>query len=197
MSVHRGDGVVQVIVAACSGSAGLSESIGLPVVHIDAVADAGAAIRRLNQREHASGVRVPNLFQPIGFDRGWTDWGLFDYAPGPWRRSMGARPQGVRVAAGRLLVSLPPDVTPADFREELQAALRHLRLHEVTSGMAYMEARNDACLEYVVQPRYTPHAGAREFRGARRVDDLYVFDPAEAPWRLFWTVVAARSVVIG
>lgn len=86
-------------------------------------------------------------------------------------RAWGARPDGVRAVEGRLLVSLPAEMPIAEFREELQAALRHLRLHEVTSEMAYMEARSDACLEYVV-------------------------DPAEAPWRLFWVVVAARLAAI-
>ena len=187
---------VQVFVAACSGSATLSGSIALPIVHVDAAMDVEAAIRRLNEREHGSGVREPDLFQPIGFDRGWADWRLFDYAPGPWRKGMGARPDGVRAVEGRLLVSLPAEVPIAEFREELQAALRHLRLHEVTSEMAYMEARSDACLEYVVEPRYTWNPRDRGFRGARRVDDLYVLDPAEAPWRLFWVVVAARLAAI-
>lgn len=193
---HRGNGVAQVFVAACTGSALLSGSIGLPIVHVDVAVDAAAAIRRLNDREYASGVRVPDLFQPVGFDANWDDWALFDYHPGPWRQSMGARPEGVRAVGGRLLISLPPDVTIMEFREELQAALRHLRLHEVTSEMTYMEARNDACLAYVVQPRYTWNPRDRGFRGAKRVDDLYVLDPAERPWRLFWTVVAARLAAL-
>ena len=195
MNVLRGD-VVEVIVAACSGSARLAETIGLPIVHVDVVRDARSAIHRLNEREYASGVRAPECFQPILFDRGWADWGLFRYDPGPWRRSMGSRPVGVRISDGRLLVSLPPEVAQAEFREEVQAALRHLRLQDVTSGMAYMEARSEACLEYTVQPRYTQHPVTRDFRGARRVDDLYVLDPAETPWRLFWIVVAARLATI-
>ncbi len=183
---------VQVFVAACSGSAKLSDAIGLPVVHVDATTDAAASLRRLSEREYASGVRVPGSFQPILFDGGWSDWRQFDYRTGPWRQAMGARPDGVRVAAGRIEVALAPTVTLAEFREELQAGLRHLRLQEVTSEMTYMEARNDALLPYVVQPRYTP-AVDRGFRRASRVDDLYVYDPAEAPWRLFWAVVAARA----
>ena len=183
---------VQVFVAACSGSAKLSSSIGLPIVHVDATMDAAASIRRLNEREHASGVRVPAMFQPVGFDVGWTDWGLFDYRPGPWRQGMAARPDGVRAVDGRLVVDLPLHVTLAEFREELQAGLRHLRLQEVTSEASYMTARNDACLEYLVQPRYTPDLD-RGFRRARRVDDLYVYDPAESPSRLYWIVVAARA----
>ena len=194
--IHRGGDDVEVIVAACSGSAKLSETIGLPVVHIDAVRDANVAIRRLNEREYASGVRVERIFQPLGFDRGWVDWGLFHYEPGLWKRGMGTRPDGVRVSRGRLMVALPPGVLLAEFREELKAALRHLRLHEVTSGMAYMEARSEACLEYTVHPRYTPNPATRDFQGASRVDDLYVLDPAEAPWRLFWTVVTARLATI-
>ena len=121
---------VQVFVAACSGSATLSGSIALPIVHVDAAMDAEAAICRLNEREHGSGVCEPDLFQPIRFDRGWADWRLFDYAPGPLRKGMGARPDGVRAVEGRLLVSLPAEVPIAEFREELQAALRHLRLHD-------------------------------------------------------------------
>ena len=187
---------VQVFIASCSGCARLSLQTGLPLVHIDVATDAAHAIRRLNAVEHASGVRVPNLFQPIGHDRGWDDWDLFDYAPGPWCTGMGARPVGVRAVEGRLLVTLPADVTPGEYREEMQAALRHLRLHEVTSEMAFMEARCDAMLEYVVQPRYTWNAEERTFRGAKRVDDIYAVDPAEHPWRLFWIAVAARAAVI-
>ncbi len=99
---------VQVFVAACSGSAKLSETIGLPVVHVDATMDAVAAIRRLNEREYASGVRVPAMFQPILFDCGWTDWAKFDYRTGPWRQAMGVRPDGVRVVDGRIEVALAP-----------------------------------------------------------------------------------------
>ncbi len=196
MSVVASNVVVEVFAAACNGSARLSEEIGLPLVHVDVAPDAERAIRRLNTLDYGGGVRVPDLFQPIGFDPGWSTWRLFEYAPGAWRRGMGVRPRGVVIGDGRMRVSLPPDVV-VEFREELQAALRHLRLHEVTSEMAYMQARNDACLEYVVEPRYTQHPETRDFRGARRVDDLYVLDPAEAPWRLFWTVVAARLAVIG
>ena len=189
-------GSVQVFVASCTGCAHLSGEIGLPLVHVDVAFDAADAIRRLNAAQYGSGVRVPSLFQPIGHDRGWCDWDLFAYAPGPWRAGMGARPDGVRAVEGSLLVSLPADVTLGEYREELQAALRHLRLHEVTSQMAFMEARSDALLDYVVQPRYAWNARDGGFRGARRIDDLYVFDPAERPWSLFWTVVAARSAVI-
>ena len=196
MSVRRTPVDVQVFVAACSGSARLSDEIGVPIVHVDAALDAACAIRRLNAVDYGSGVRVPNLFQPIGHDRGWADWGQFEYAPGPWRRGMGARPDGVRAVEGRLVVSLPSDATLGEFREELQAGLRHLRLHEVTSEMAYMEARSDDLLEYVVQPRYAWNTRDRGFRGARRIDDLYVLDPAERPWRLFWIVVAARAAVV-
>ncbi len=187
---------VQVFVAACSGSMRLSGSIGLPIVHVDATTDAAAAVRRLDEREHGSGVRVGAMFQPIGHDAGWTDWRLFDYAPGPWRQGMGARPDGVRAVEGRLLVSLPKQVPIAEFREELQAGLRHLRLHEVTSAMDYLAARSDACLEYLVEPRYSWDPHVRGFHGARRCDDLYVLDPAEVPWRLFWIVVAARLAAI-
>ena len=113
MSVHRGDGVVQVIVAACSGSAGLSESIGLPVVHIDAVADAGGRDPPVEPK--GARLRRPRP-EPVPADRlrsrGGPTGASSTTRPAPWRRSMGARPQGVRVAAGRLLVSLPPDVTP-------------------------------------------------------------------------------------
>ncbi len=192
----RNESVVQVFVAACTGSATLMGSIGLPIVHVDVAIDAAAAIRRLNQREHGSGVRVSNLFQPIGFDSGWSDWGFFDYRPGPWRRGMGARPEGVRAVEGRLEIHLPCDVAITEFREELQAGLRHLRLHEVTSEMSYMEARSDACQEYIVEPRYTWNPRDQDFRGATRVNDIYVLDPAERPWRLFWIVVAARAAVI-
>ena len=195
MSLRR-TAFVQVFAAACTGSARLSGAIALPVVHIDVAFDAAAAIRRLNEREHGAGVRVPALFQPIGFDAGWSDWKLFDYEPGRWRQGMGARPDGVRAVEGRILVSLPADVPIAEFREELQAGLRHLRLHEVTSAMDYMEARSDALLEYTVQPRYTWNPRDRGFRGAKRCDDIYVLDPAEVPWRLFWIVVAARLVAI-
>ena len=183
----------QVFVAACSGSAKLSEAIGLPLVHVDATTDAIASVRRLNERQHASGVRVPEMFQPILFDGGWSDWDVVDCRPGPWRRGMALLPDGVRTVAGRLEVDLPPTVTLAEFREELQAGLRHLRLQEVTSEMSYMEARNDALLPYLVQPRYAPNPVDRGFRRARRVDDLYVYDPAESPWALYWIAVAARA----
>ena len=63
--------------------------------------------------------------------------------------------------------------------------------------MAYMEVRSYWFLEYVVQPRYAWNNRDRGFRGARRIDDLLkVLDSAERPWRLFWTVVAARAAFI-
>ena len=194
--VAPGPGVeAHVFVASCSGCARLSGEIGLPLVHVDVAADVDQAVLLLNRKEHAAGVRVPNLFQPIGFDRGWGDWAMYDYSPGPWPRGQ-ARPSGVRVVEGEIRVLLPSGVTLADLRGQLRTALRHLRLQEVTSAMAWMEARNAECLEYVVQPRYTSGSGTREFRGARRVDDLYVLDPAERPWRLFWSVVSARLAAI-
>ena len=196
MSERRTATEAQVFVAACSGSARLSDEIGLPLVHVDAVVDAAESIRRLNAVDYGSGVRVPHLFQPIGHDPGWADWGLFEYAPGPWRRGMGARPEGVRAVEGRLVVSLPTDITLGEFREELQGALRHLRLHDVTSQMDFMAARSDVLADYVVQPRYAWNPRDGGFRGAKRVDDLYVLDPAERPWRLFWVAVAARAAVV-
>ena len=186
---------VQVFVASCTGCVRLSGEIGLPLAHIDVALDAAHAIRRLNAAEYGSGVRVPNLFQPIGFDRGWRDWDMFDYAPGPWPSGQ-ARPGGLRVVEGRICVALPSGVTLADLRGQLRTALGHLRLQEVTTEMVWMEARNDACLDYVVQPRYTPNPETGDFRGARRVDDLYVLDPAERPWRLFWSVVSARLAAV-
>ena len=181
----------QVFVASCTGLARLSGEIGLPLVHVDVAMDAAQAIRVLNRTEHGSGVRAPGFCQPIAFDAGWTDWSTFDYAPGPWPRDQ-ARPRGVRVAEGRISVVLPASVTLAELRAQLRAALRHLRLQEVTSAMSFMEARSEACLDYVVQPRYTPNPATRDFRGAVRVDDLYVLDPADRPWRFLWSVVSAR-----
>ena len=62
--------------------------------------------------------------------------------------------------------------------------------------MAYMEARSADQEEYVVHPRYTPNPIDRDFRGATIVTDLYVIDPAEDPWCLFWTIVSARLAAI-
>ena len=62
--------------------------------------------------------------------------------------------------------------------------------------MAWMEARSEACLNYMVEPRYTPNPETRDFRGGLRCDDLYVLDPAERPWLLYWTVVSARLAAI-
>ena len=186
---------VQVFVASCTGLARLSGEIGLPLVHVDVAMDAARAVRALNATEHGAGVRAAGFCQPLVFDGGWTDWGTFDYAPGPWPRGQ-ARPRGLRVVEGRIHVALPPGATLADLRGQLRSALRHLRLHEVTSGMAWMEARSEACLDYMVEPRYTPNPETRDFRGASRADDLYVLDPAERPWALYWAVVSARLAAI-
>ncbi len=137
--VAPGPGVgAHVFVASCSGCARLSGEIGLPLVHVDVAADVDLAVRLLNRKEHAAGVRVPNLFQPIGFDRGWGDWAVYDYSPCPWPRGQ-SRPSGVRVAEGRICVGLPSGVTLADLRGQLRTALRHLRLQEVTSAMAWLK----------------------------------------------------------
>ena len=186
---------VYVFVASCTGCAGLSGEIGLPLVHVDVAVDVARAVRLLNSTEYAAGVRVGRLFQPIGFDSGWNDWSLFDYAPGPWPSGQ-ERPRGIRVVEGLIEVALPSGVTAADLRGQLRTALRHLRLHEVTSAMGWMEARCEASLEYMVEPRYTQNPDTGDFRGASRVDDVYVLDPAEGPWRLFWSVVSARLAAI-
>lgn len=187
--------VAQVFVAACSGSATLSEEIGLPIVHVDVALDPKAAMKRLNAREHGSGVRADRMFQPILFDGGWSSWSLFHYEADSWPIRSG-RPEGVRAIEGSILVSLPPPTPLSEFREQLHAALRHLRLQEVTSTMAYLEARSALLADYVVHPRYTPNPVDRGFRGASICNDLYVLDPAEDPWSLFWTVVAARLAAI-
>ncbi len=189
------DRYVHVFVACCTGLTRLSGEIGLPLVHVGVALDVAHAVQRLNTTEHGAGVRIANLFQPIGFDSGWADWAMYDYTPGSWPRGQ-ARPRGVRTVEGRIAVALPAGVTLADLAGQLRAALRHLRLHEVTSSMAWMEARSDACLEYMVEPRYTPNPRTGDFRGASRVDDIYVVDPAERAWLLFWSVVSARLAAI-
>ena len=187
---------VYVYQAVCSGSVALGGEIGLPIRHVDAGIDVAGAISRLSEREHGAGARVPRMFQPIGFDFGWDDWRLVEYAPGRRPRSPKVpRPDGVRIVEGRIAVTLPAGVALDGFRERLAAELSRIRLQEVTSSMAYMEARSDACLDYVVEPRYTHDPVTRDFRGALRVDDLYVIDPAD-PWRLFRAVVAARLAAI-
>jgi hypothetical protein len=191
----RRDRIVTVFVAACSGSARLSQEVGLPVVHVDASFDPEASIRRLNAREHGSGVRVPNLFQPIGFDCGWSDWNLFAYEHGPFPNGS-ERPDGVRAQGGRILVSLPAGAVASEFCEHLHAALRHRRFQDVTISMPYLEARSADLADYVVHPRYTPNEETRGFRGATVCHDLYVIDPAEDPWSLLWAVVGARMAAI-
>ena len=189
--LHR----LYVFVASCTGCMRLSGEIGLPLVHVDAALDSAQAVRVLNRTEHGAGVRAPGFCQPVAFDGGWSDWSMFDYAPGPWPGGQ-ARPRGVRVVEGRIAVALPAGVTLADLRGQLRGALRHLRLHEVTSAMAWMEARSEACLDYLVEPRYTANPETRDFRGAVRTDDIYVLDPAERPWLLYWIVVSARLAAI-
>ena len=71
-------GTVEILVAACSGSMRLSGEIGLPLVHVDAVRGCAEATAALRAAEHASGVRMPALFQPIDFHGGWDDWGTVD-----------------------------------------------------------------------------------------------------------------------
>lgn len=184
-----------VFAATCSGCARLSGEIDLPLLHVDVAVDVADALRALNAKEHGAGFRVDRMFQPILFDGGWSDWRMLDQSPGRWPNTH-ERPHGLRVVEGRIAVSLPVGVTLADLRGHLRGALAHLRVHDVASGMAYMESRSDECLPYVVHPRYTPGSATRDFRGARRVDDIYVLDLVAAPWRLFWAAVSARLAAI-
>ena len=56
------DDLALVFAAACTGSARLSGTTGLPLVHVGVTRDRAAAIRRLNETAHGSGVRWQRSF---------------------------------------------------------------------------------------------------------------------------------------
>ena len=186
---------VEVFAAACSGSIKLSGLAGLPLVHIDASLDAAASIRALNERHHGSAVLLPDFFQPLVVEAGWSDWAIFEIDAGAG--SPGLSNVGVEISEGLIVASLPPGTTLPEFREQLHASLRHLRLQEAVIQTPFLKARSDACMNYAFHPRYTLREPTADFRGAALCRDLYAFDPADLGWRLGWIVVAARLAATG
>lgn len=115
---------VELLVAARDGGVGLASAVGLPIVHVDAVDDARAALAGLNGGASPAGPRRPALSTGRGQWRAvpLTGDGLIAHAP------------GVRVSQGRIVVVLPRDVPLAGFRAHLRGALRHLQLPGVRRG---------------------------------------------------------------
>ena len=191
----RNGSVAEVVIASCTGLARLSGDIGLPPVHVDAALDADAAGRSLHTTQHGCAVPWPGSFQPLLIEPGWADWALFPLEP---QENAGAdATSNLCIADGRLRVLLPDYVPLDEFRGQLAATLRYLRLQEVTMRTDFLERRSDELADLVVHPRYTPpRAADHDHRDAVLLQDLYVLDPIEVSARLLWLVTAARAATI-
>ena len=187
---HAHDGFALVFAAACTGSAQLSGMTGLPVIHVGVTRDRAAAIRRLNETAHGSGVRWPRSFQPLAFEPGWEDWAAFHLEPVGRNRTT---PPGVHFVNGCIAASLPAGTTVVEFEAELSAAMRSMRLQDVVIRPCFLEALSDGdpLADVCVHPRYTARRH-RDFRDATLVTDLFVLDPGEQVGRLLWLAAAAR-----
>ncbi len=157
---------VEVLVAARDGGVRPVCLAGLPIVHVDAVEDARAALAALNGRPHVGGACLDARPHPTASSAGRDVWRAVALAGD----GMVAHAPGVRFSHGRILVALPADVPLARFREHLRGALHRLHVYRRKTG------DGTACMR--------PRDGARA--------DLYVVDPGEDVWRLFWIVATAR-----
>ena len=180
---------VECFVAACSGTARLTNKVGHPVVHVGISNDAARSISDLNARKHGSGTLWPGSFQPLEPQKGWNDWAIFFFYC--FGDNVVLHPLGAVIEDGLIRLPHPHGITIAELREQLSGALSRLRFHDVVRQPGWLEARSDSdpFAEIVIHPRYV--FSGRGFRGASLVTDLVVLDPTEEATRLLWIVVGA------
>ncbi len=187
---------VHVFVASCTGCARLSGEIGLPLVHVDVATDVAQAVRLLNgpSTAPASGSRTcssrsaSTAAGPIGR--------CSTYAPGPWPRGQ-ARPPGVRVVEGRIAVvaACRRDAhRPARAAAHRAAAPAAARGHE-RDGLDGGAQRGLPRLRGA-SPGTRPTRKRATSAAPAGWTTSTSLDPAERPWRLFWSVVSARLAAI-
>ncbi len=186
---------IRVAAASCTGSALLSERLGLPVVAIVATANLSESILKLVATEHGSGVLWPGrrALMPINFERDWDDWRIVPFEPP--RRRTAAYPFGMSFDSGTILLELPDGVPVSEFREHLGGALRRTRLEEAVRNTAWLDARNMRQEDVAVLPRFASLAKG-DFRNAYPAD-LHVVDPAIDGERMLWFSAAALLAATG
>ena len=179
--------VASAIVATCTGSARLSDRIGMQVSFVGITHDVAGTLAALRRSGHGSCEAPLEAGEPFAHCDGWDDWRLTHLSTNMLRTTGLVR----ETAIARDVISFEHRrSTPlAALRRSVGLALAPMRLHEAATDGAALARRKRGGDPLRGIPRYTP-SGPPLLRCVR-ADDIYVFDPWEGIGRLSGLIASA------